>query len=495
MEDEKDLKKLIENGYRVVLDTNVLLELYRYSPDYADFALECLNKIKDNIRLPYTVFLEFNRHHTALYKRRQKSIDTSIEDSLDLVKNQMNKTLSGCAVLKKRNFPEIDSLLDGIKEKYESITNAMNDYFDEHRVLSLIKDNWSSDMPEEFVMDLCHNVQVMKPFTQDKLYQICDDGEKRYKKSIPPGFKDAKNKDGIRKYSDLILWKETIHYAQTNRRNVIFVTNDLKSDWWDQDTNGISFKTELIKEFNKETKVRENSELGNRLKQASQSLDSMTIVPFTLENFFPEMSKSFCIPIPDAIDAGVNLTAETYIENIQNRAFDKIIDEIKYSGTKYLDNSITQIGSEGIESWDIDDFEYCEYSVEDSGDGIAVYSIAYEVSISGTSRDYWGRDDDTNEIILSGTYMHEVAGKVVVLVTRNVDFGIDFESDDDFESVKLEDASFSEVSFEDNSYEEDMPYEFVKGAYTTCPSCDRPINFYNDAGNGFCIFCENERND
>ena len=32
------IKELIENGYRVILDTNVLLNIYRYSPEFSEFA-------------------------------------------------------------------------------------------------------------------------------------------------------------------------------------------------------------------------------------------------------------------------------------------------------------------------------------------------------------------------------------------------------------------------------------------------------------------------
>lgn len=46
----------------------------------------------------------------------------------------------------------------------------------------------------------------MTSVTQEEIYQICEEGERRYKTDpqTPPGFKDAKNKDGVRKYSDLI---------------------------------------------------------------------------------------------------------------------------------------------------------------------------------------------------------------------------------------------------------------------------------------------------
>ena len=51
------INELIEQDYLIVVDTNVLLGLYRLSPDYADFALKCLEKIKSFIRIPYDYFL------------------------------------------------------------------------------------------------------------------------------------------------------------------------------------------------------------------------------------------------------------------------------------------------------------------------------------------------------------------------------------------------------------------------------------------------------
>ena len=80
--------------------------------------------------------------------------------------------------------------------------------------------------------------------------------KKRYKKENPPGYKDAKKKDGIRKYSDLIWWKEVIQYARKSRKNIVLVTDDVKEDWWTIDEKGqYLFRGELITEFEKETKL------------------------------------------------------------------------------------------------------------------------------------------------------------------------------------------------------------------------------------------------
>ena len=45
-----DIKSLIESDdYVIVLDTNVLLNIYRYSPDFSDFALNCIRAVQEHI--------------------------------------------------------------------------------------------------------------------------------------------------------------------------------------------------------------------------------------------------------------------------------------------------------------------------------------------------------------------------------------------------------------------------------------------------------------
>lgn len=75
----------------------------------------------------------------------------------------------------------------------------------------------------------------------------------RYYKEIPPGFKDGKTKDGIDKYNDLILWKEVLKYCRENDKNLIFVTDDVKPDWWTGDGTKKEFHSLLIKEFKEVT--------------------------------------------------------------------------------------------------------------------------------------------------------------------------------------------------------------------------------------------------
>ena len=51
------MEELLKSEYIIVCDTNVLLNVYRYSPEFTDFALKCLNSIKDKMVIPHTVAL------------------------------------------------------------------------------------------------------------------------------------------------------------------------------------------------------------------------------------------------------------------------------------------------------------------------------------------------------------------------------------------------------------------------------------------------------
>lgn len=52
----------------VIFDTNTMLNIYRYSEETKDISIDAMDKIKNNIWIPYQVGLEFNL-------RRRGSLD------------------------------------------------------------------------------------------------------------------------------------------------------------------------------------------------------------------------------------------------------------------------------------------------------------------------------------------------------------------------------------------------------------------------------------
>ena len=173
-----------------------------------------------------------------------------------------------------------------------------------------------------------------------------------------------------------------------------------------------------------------------------------SIVPFVSTDFYEAVSGSLHVVKSDAVDQALQITEESYIEAIADKAIDAAYAELQYSGTDYIDASIlTDIGSEGMEEWEIESYDFLKYEMLGRADDIIEYDLTYEVELSGYSHDYWGRDDDTREIVVSPPFAHSVKGLLVVRVTRTVDIFMDFEYSDEFDSVEIVDADFEETYF------------------------------------------------
>ena len=73
--------------------------------------------------------------------------------------------------------------------------------------------------------------RVGDPLPADVMDLLPTEGEDRYKRGIPPGFEDRKKPD-TRRFGDLILWKQILAFALTNKAPLLFITDDAKEDWW-----------------------------------------------------------------------------------------------------------------------------------------------------------------------------------------------------------------------------------------------------------------------
>lgn len=217
--------------------------------------------------------------------------------------------------------------------------------------------------------------------------------KKRYKDQVPPGFMDGKNKDGVRKYSDLIIWKEILNYARNQEKDIVFVTDDVKADWWDE----AGFHAKLLAEFEK---------TGRRITP----MKSMKLLSLIATEYHIEKS--------DAVEIALRMTDKDYSEKIQERVFNEAVDELFYDATKYINIDTATIGTEGIDEFEIVDYELLRTERVERDNSRIVYEFTYEVTLEGTSFDYWGRDDDTGNVIRSDGRDHKFEGTVVVEVRR-----------------------------------------------------------------------------
>ncbi|MBR5387592.1 MAG: DUF4935 domain-containing protein [Eubacterium sp.] len=426
--DAPSIQSLISGSTYIVFDTNVLLNIYHYSPEFTEFAMDCLNQIKGTIMLPSTVRIEYGKHCDREYHAMKNRIERFGESILKSTTASSAKMLNICDDLEKMQFPDIDVLKAEITQKLDEIKKAVETYKSNHNDLKLIAEWSDNDHLKQLVSKLDVN-QIMDSPDYETLYSWYESGEKRFASKMPPGYKDD-DKPGVSRYSDLVLWLETIRYAKNKNVNIIFVTDDVKGDWWQTNSDGsICFRNELIEEFCKET--------------------SQKIYPYTSAEFYTFISDTFEIERVPAVEYALNKTDNDYCINVQEEVFDSIITELSYSGSDYLDVDPFTLGTEGIDEFEVIDYSFDSATRIDRDNNIVTYQFEYTVTLDGTSFDYWGRDEDTKEVILSPGIYHKYEGAITVEVKRECASFIDFESDRSFKEAKIIEGKLKEIESKD----------------------------------------------
>ena len=235
------IKEIWDNSL-IVFDTNVLLNLYRYNEDARTEFINVIKFYKERLWIPYQVGLEFHRRREDIMRKNAMAY-TALGEKLT---EQLVKTVSTLEGEYSRhpyiNMKDIRSKVErcaaSIKKSLDKQKENHPDYSNEDKILNAITDLFDGRVGEDFAeKDL------------DALYK---EGEKRYANDVPPGYCDEKIKKDKPKrhlYGDLIVWKQTINHCKERSKNVIFITDDHKPDWWDKVDGKHTPRKELIKEF------------------------------------------------------------------------------------------------------------------------------------------------------------------------------------------------------------------------------------------------------
>lgn len=244
---EEDFSELWKNCV-FILDTNVLLNLYRYSEESRNDCIKVLNKIETRLWIPHQVALEFQENRTKVIEEQEKTFD-SIKGILKENQSQITGSL--------RKFPSVnhDKLIDKMSQLFGEFLEEIKPF--ENKQLK------SND--HDYIRDIVDNLlkgKIGEPPNEVELNEIYEEGKERYKIKYPPGFKDEQSKKQKapylcnqlsfkREYGDLILWKEILKEVKTrNWTHVIFITDDAKEDWWREEKGKtVGARPELVEEI------------------------------------------------------------------------------------------------------------------------------------------------------------------------------------------------------------------------------------------------------
>lgn len=230
-------KQTIVGNAIIVVDTNVLLDIYRYSNETANQILEMLDNIKNQLWLPYQVAYEYHRDRNEKVLGSHIRTYASVIRSITNTKKELNDKRKH-PFLNSNDINEIDNYLDKIVKILEKGKSNCSQLIKE--------DSYKKKIAELF------DGRLGDDYSQEEKDKYFVDAKDRYSKQIPPGYKDNTKKDN--EYGDYLIWRQMIDIAKLHNKPVIFVSNDIKEDWVEE-IAGIKIgpRTELIDEFYKET--------------------------------------------------------------------------------------------------------------------------------------------------------------------------------------------------------------------------------------------------
>lgn len=224
-----------------VFDTNIFLNLYRYTEVTRESLLNAMQQLSGRIWMPKQVAQE-------LMKDRPKVIFDTL-GIFKALKDEKEKFINDCREKLRRESTDI---------KIDNMSKEL----DKHIEVLIKESNYIENVDEDKILNQLlqlYEKKVGNGFSDAELEEIKKEGTERYNKQIPPGYKDYKKGEGNNAFGDLIIWKEILLFAKNNKKDIIYVTGDKKEDWWEI-VNGRTLgpRVELKKEFLEETKQKFN---------------------------------------------------------------------------------------------------------------------------------------------------------------------------------------------------------------------------------------------
>ncbi|OKP98633.1 PIN domain-containing protein [Paenibacillus sp. P46E] len=497
----ESFKELWGEDCIVVLDTNAILDLYRYSSATTDHVFTVLNSINEQIWIPAQVLEEYERNYRSVItnaRKKYSDVTQNVQAIFQKAKNGIDKQFIR---YKNFNFPRINELGEFINTKIIEInTEAANFSISVNEEIESNKTMLEDGRVKAFMDALNESGRVGSASSFSEKVSIYSEGATRYLHKLPPGYmdidKDKKDETKTEKFGDLVLWKQLLKYAKTIDKSVIFITNDDKEDWWvlNERNNPVEPRPELVQEF------KENSEHD--------------FMMMSLSNFISNLSKA--------------KNMESQISYIEMNSDQFALNLIENKGWDILVSSNSNLSSYLIHSGDLQNFVgyvYSDVEIENYGepeieiDNVDI--IGNIVTMEGTFSVTQGLDIVIRESFSehyeeSHSATIDISGYISFTFEVDPQVEIDIDNEDGFissisNSMRTDIGGFEINELRDHREREDYDdscvdcgsrhasYQTENGdplcescssSYEVCPECGL---FFKQLPGAFCDTCEYER--
>lgn len=264
----EDYQRVLGSGM-VVPDANVLLNLYRYTDQARDDLLSVLKRLGDQLWIPHQVLVEFWCNRDAVLRDPRDTEKVARE--MSEVREQALNTFRAWANRVSLPPEQSTALAEALSGGFEAVIDGVDRFSDASAVES------ARDTDKDAVLkqlESIFNGRVGGGLDDEAHGRALEEGRRRVDEREPPGYMDKKKGDDGAA-GDYVVWEQVLIEAERRGCDVVFVTADVKEDWWRREAGEPRGpRPELVAEM----RARANSRLfmvrpTNLLKLAREVLE------------------------------------------------------------------------------------------------------------------------------------------------------------------------------------------------------------------------------
>lgn len=224
----EELKNFFNDAV-IVFDTNILLSLYTISDKAKVDVFDMMKALECQLWLPHKVAEEF-------YCSRPQKMDEAYifrKAVFTLLDNAVKQTSDRCCFYK-----ELSKSVTNLKEHIDKIILSRKQDYENDTVVDTLEKYFEGKVGDKF--------------SDERYEEIENEFQKRINnKDNCPGGQDKQKK--FNSSGDYIIWNQMIEHSKEIQKNIIFVTDDQKSDWCAKIGEQKVARPDLLIEFKKKT--------------------------------------------------------------------------------------------------------------------------------------------------------------------------------------------------------------------------------------------------
>ncbi|MBB5474793.1 DUF4935 domain-containing protein [Cellulomonas hominis] len=223
----------------IVLDTSVLLSLYRTTKATRDSWFEVLEKVRDRLVMPHQVAVEFERN-APRSRDELRGLYAEVESRI----SALSKAPGSVFTASKLHSHRRDALKATIDKRVADLLADVQQ--DRAGDTALIEGD--ADPVLDAVTALFADRVLPAPAPDIMRSRVLDFVSYRRPSEIPPGWRDDKPTPTAAA-GDYLLWAEVLEHAASLRMPVLLVTEDVKDDWWLKKDGAMTAQPQLVAEL------------------------------------------------------------------------------------------------------------------------------------------------------------------------------------------------------------------------------------------------------